>query len=101
VHLVRDRGRFIDRVESVNGYSYRHLKTKETMRAKRFIKILCLLPSVDFELDRIQVKAKAHIDFILNKPLQIGEHSSVEIVPFHHLLPLVFKELKLSKRQAG
>ena len=43
-YLAKDKGKFIDRVEAINNYSYRYITGKDTRRAKRFIKILCTLP---------------------------------------------------------
>lgn len=94
VYLGRDRGKFIDRVEAVNNYSYRHLKSNDTKRAKRFIKILCMLPKVNFHPVALQRAAKRHIDFLKKHPISMGQNIAIEILPFDRLLDMIFQQLK-------
>ncbi|MEM9918936.1 MAG: hypothetical protein AAF990_12620 [Bacteroidota bacterium] len=94
VYLVRNRAKFIDRIEAVQHYSYRYLRTKETERAKWFIKILCLLPKVDFHPIALQRKAKRYIDLMKRHPARMGEQLAVEIISFDVLLEMLIDQLK-------
>ena len=94
VHLARDRGRFIDRVEAVNNYSYRHLKGEDTKRAKRFIKILCLLPRANFHPIALRRVAARQIQYLEEHPIHMGENVAIEIIPFGDLLGMIMRELE-------
>ncbi len=98
VHLARDRGKFIDRVDAISKYSYRHLKTPETQRAKHFIKILASLPSANFNPTALERKAAPAIAYLHDNPLRLGENFAIEIIPFDRLLEMIIK--KLEKRVA-
>ncbi len=94
VYLARDRGKFIDRIEAVNNYTYRHLKSKDTRRAKRFIKILCLLPKANFHPAALERIAQRHIQYLKDHPISMGENVSLEILPFEVLLGMILRQLK-------
>ena len=95
VLLVRDRGKFIDRVEATKNYSYRHLRGKDTMRAKRLIKILCILPRANFHPIAIKRLAQRHFDFLKTHPIQIGENVTIiELLPFGDLLDMILAQLE-------
>ncbi|MEO1517674.1 MAG: hypothetical protein AAFV95_21800 [Bacteroidota bacterium] len=94
IHLVRDRGRFIDRVESARTYSYRHLKGQQYVRAKWFIKILCTLPRANFHPTALRRLAKYPIEKLESHPIHMGEHFAIEIVPFSTLLELLFQHIQ-------
>ncbi|MEO0777969.1 MAG: hypothetical protein AAFW73_22450 [Bacteroidota bacterium] len=93
VHLARDRGRFIDRVEAINNYSYRHLKGPDTKRAKRFIKILCLLPRANFHPLALQRLAARPIQYLEEHPIHLGENLAIEVIPFGDLLEMIMTDL--------
>ncbi|MEM1324090.1 MAG: hypothetical protein AAGG75_27775, partial [Bacteroidota bacterium] len=96
VYLVTNRGKFIDRIEAVQHYSYRHLKGSDTQRAKWFIKILCLLPhpKVNFHPVALQRKAKRYIDLLKNHPVRMGEGFAVEIIPFERLIEMIIEKAR-------
>ncbi len=94
VYLIRKRGKFIDRVDAIHTYSYRHLRRPESQRAKRFIKLLCALPKLDFQLEQLQREYRKDIAFIQQTPLRIGRNVAIiEVVPYQDLLELVFQQL--------
>lgn len=101
IYLTRDRGKFIDRVEAINSYSYRHLRSPDTRRAKQFIKILCMLPRVDFNYDALLRRCQKPIDYLHKTPVSIGQNITIiEILPFHLLLNMILKiVLKKEPRQ--
>ncbi len=94
VLLTRNRGKFIDRIEAIQHYSYRHLKDQDTRRAKWFIKILCLLPGVNFHPIALERRAKVYLDKLTQHPLRMGENFAIEIIPFEHLLQMILQKLK-------
>ena len=94
VYLARDRGSFIDAVESVQSYAYRHLRGKDTQRAKRFLKILCLLPRANFNTIALERLANRHIQFLKENPVYIRENFTIEVIPFDVLLQIILKQLK-------
>ena len=93
VYLARDRGKFIDRIEAVQHYSYRHLKGADTQRAKWFIKILCMMPKVDFHPVALRRKAKRYFDLLESHPVRMGEGFAVEIIPYTDLLDMIVERL--------
>ena len=95
VYLAKDRDKFIDRIEAVKDYSYRHLKSKDTQRAKWFIKILCMLPhpKVSFHPEALKRRAKRYIDLLESHPVRMGEGFAVEVIPFHKLLDMIVDKL--------
>ncbi|MEM9822703.1 MAG: hypothetical protein AAF985_16595, partial [Bacteroidota bacterium] len=94
IYLARDRGKFIDRIEAIQNYSYRHLKAKATKRAKRFIQILCTLPRVNFNPMALQRKANRPIRYLKDHPIFMGDHVMIEIIPFESLLDMLIQYLK-------
>jgi len=94
VYLVRNKGKFIDRVEAVKSYSYRHLKDKDTQRAKWFIRLLCTLPRANFHPIALKRLAKKQVDNLNNYPIRMGVNFAVEIIPFGQLLEMIMTELK-------
>ena len=94
VLLSRDRGKFIDRIEAAQHYSYRYLNGKDTQRAKWFIKILCLLPAADFHPVALERKAKRYMDLLEKHPIHLGDNFAIEIVPFGDLLGMIMRQLE-------
>ncbi len=95
IYFVRDRGKYADRVEAIKNYSYRHLKGKETARAKHMIKILCRLPDLNFHPEALKRHMKKHIEFIQNSAVQIGEDIAlIEFIPFEKLLAMILERLE-------
>ncbi|MEL6637105.1 MAG: hypothetical protein AAFW73_23850 [Bacteroidota bacterium] len=94
VLLARDRGKFIDRIEAVQHYSYRHLRGEDTRRAYWFIKILCLLPKVNFHPDALKRRAKTYLEKLEHHPVASGENFAIEIIPFDRLLRMILRQLQ-------
>ena len=94
VYLARNRGKFIDRVEAINNYSYRHLKGSDTRRAKRFIKILCTIPRANFNPIALRRIAQRQIQYLQEHPIWMGENFAIEIIPFDKLLDMVLNQLQ-------
>ena len=94
VYLVRDRNKFIDRVEVAKKYSYRYLKGKDTKRAKLFIKILYLLPRANFHPTALRRLAQRHIKALESHPLHMGNNVAIEIIPFDILVSMILGKAK-------
>ncbi|MEO1629063.1 MAG: hypothetical protein AAFV25_28215, partial [Bacteroidota bacterium] len=95
VQMLRDRGKFIDRMEAVQMYSYRYLQGPETRRAKWFLRILCMLPRADFQPNAIRQIAKPQIDLLKQQPISMGNNLSVELIPFMDLLEMLMGQLQV------
>lgn len=95
VYLARDWGKFIDRIEAIKNYSYRHLKGEDTKRAKSFLKVLCLIahPKVNFHPIALQRKATRHIEILKSHQVRMGENFAIEIIPFDHLLDMILERV--------
>jgi len=93
VYLVRDRGKFIDRIEAIQHYSYKHLKSKDTQRAKCFLKILCLLPKVNFHYLALERRAKRLINQLHSHPVRMGKDFAIEIIPYSQVLEMIMTQL--------
>ncbi|MEL6637996.1 MAG: hypothetical protein AAFR05_14680 [Bacteroidota bacterium] len=94
VYLARNRSKFIDRIEAVRNYSYRHLRDDHTRRAKWFIKILCLIPKSNFHPQSLQRYARPQLEKLAAHPLRLGENYEIEIIPFEKLLDLIYQQLE-------
>ncbi|MEL6863877.1 MAG: hypothetical protein AAFP19_05635, partial [Bacteroidota bacterium] len=92
--LVKDRGKLIDRIESVNQYSYKYLKDKDTRRAKWFLRILCMLPKANFHPQALLRLTQKQMDNLEKYPMYLTDSLSVELVPFGALLEVMMKELE-------
>ena len=95
VYLARDWNKFIDRIEAVKNYSYRHLKGEDRKRAKCFLKILCLIahPKVNFHPIALQRKAAKYIEVLKSHPVRMGENFAIEVIPFDRLLDLILERV--------
>ena len=94
IYLVKNKGKFIDRIESINQYSYYHLKNSDTQRARWFIRILCTLPRANFSAAGMERLASRQIDNLFKYPISVGDNLSIEIIPFEKLIELIWERLK-------
>ena len=92
MYFAKDRGRFIDRIEAVKGYSYRHLKGKDTQRAKWFIRILCMMPRANFHPIALARIANKQIKNLKESDSK-GQNFAIEIIPFGDLLDMILVHL--------
>jgi len=95
VYLVKDRGRFIDRTEAINQYSYTHLKGTDTRRAKWFIRILCMMPRANFHPVALARMAKRQIDNLKTHPVYMGDNLAIEVIPFGDLWEMILGQLRV------
>jgi len=89
VYLAKHRGKFIDRVGAIKQYNYQYLKGRDTQRARWFIQILCMAAEVDFDMARLQEKARKQFENLEQYPVHMGANLSIELIPFLKLLEMV------------
>ncbi len=94
IYFVRDKGKFIDRIEAINNYSYRFLKSDYTKRAKYFLKILCLMPRANFNPITIKRIAASSLNYLKMNPIGTGKNVFIEIIPFENLLQMILQHLE-------
>ncbi len=94
VYLVKDRDKFIDRVEAIKQYNYQYLKGTDTRRARWFFRILCMLPQVDFDLNRLRKKAAKLFENLKTYPVHMGANLSIELIPYGVLLEMILGQLQ-------
>lgn len=76
----------LDKMNSLKQYSFRHLKSKEFLRSKTFIKMLIKIPENNYELNKIRSKTKTLHQKLLSTPMDFSEQSmSIEIIPYEQL----------------
>ncbi len=94
VYLVRNKGTFIDRVGAIKQYNYQYLKGTDTQRARWFIRLLCMLAEVDFDVARLQEKGQKQLENLEQYPVHMGANLSIELIPYMALLRMVMGQLQ-------
>ena len=90
----RDYGGIIDRSEALRMYSGRYLKDKDAVRSKYFLRMLLLLPAVNFEKDRAAHRAKKYVEKLEKTPLPNTPQSlELEFIPYLTLWQFVLESL--------
>ena len=89
--------KFIDEVDAINQYCYRHLKGEHTKRSYYFIKMLLVIPFAQFEPKQVEVKVKLLKQKLESHPFNVeNQNNEVEIIPFERLWDMLMQQLKLS-----
>ena len=83
----KNRSQLVDRIEAMEQYVKRHVKTDEAaLRSHCFLKLLLELSKVNYSKKLIGSKAKALLKEIENTQLDIMEQGDrIEILPFEYL----------------
>ena len=83
----KDRSQLVDRLDAMEQYVKRHIKSEETAeRSYCFLKLLLELSKVHYSKKLIASKAKVLMAEISNLQLDIMEQGDrIEIMPFEHL----------------
>jgi hypothetical protein len=83
----KDRGQLIDRLDAMEQYVKRHIKTDETaQRSHSFLKLLLELSKVHYSKKLILPKAKTLMKEIESTPFDLMEQGDrIEILPFEYL----------------
>ncbi len=89
IYMVTNRSKFIERVNSINQYSYRYLKDENSKRAKWFIRLLCKVPQADFNFPKLLKKADQYIERLNEHPVGLGDNLTTEIIPYDHIIEIM------------
>ena len=96
-------GRIIDRVESLQAYARAHTRSRYTLRANIFIKMILKMESASFHRAATERKTAKLWEKLQATPLSRGQSVAVEIVPYSilwqemmHLLDNKFRAQKLN-----
>ncbi len=91
IYMVTDRSKFIERVHAVNQYSYRYLKGERAKRAKWFIRLLCKVPTADFNFPKLMKKSDEYVEKLNANPIGLGDNLALEIIPYDHIIQMMSK----------
>lgn len=90
----KEYNKIIDRMESLNTYSYRYLRQDDTFRSNCFIKMLLTLPEASFHKKGVLRKADKYVKRLAEMPLHKAKQTAeLEIVPYETLWEMVLQEL--------
>ncbi len=99
VHERRD-AMFIDQVEAIEQYCYRHLNEPETRRSFIFIKMLLQIPARRFDAEDLKQSTAKLLHEIAATPQDIYMQSyEIEIIPFEKLWEMVLVSLERKRAQ--
>ncbi len=93
-HLkLNERGKIIDKMETLATYSYRYLRKDDTFRGNCFIRMLSCIPKAHFNAIALERHAKKYTD-------QLGTYQGgeIEIIPYEKLWQLVLEYLGTGRR---
>ncbi len=89
----------IDKLDSLNMYSHRYLRSDNTFRSNCFIKMLAKLPDADYHPIRWQRYVKKFRDRLDEHPFELSYHNlDLEVIPFETLYDLVVEMLERLKK---
>lgn len=97
--VERKTDQMLERIQALDKYRERHLRESATDRSEVFIKILTLLPKVNFESAKFRTKAAPLLDRLACLPRQLTNPAhELEIVPFEILAQLVTQWLAPARK---
>lgn len=89
----------LERIQALDKYRERYLRESATDRSEVFIKILTLLPKVNFESAKFRAKAAPLLERLASLPRQLTNPAhELEIVPFETLAQLVTQWLASARK---
>ncbi|GLR19756.1 hypothetical protein [Portibacter lacus] len=95
--LVQNKkhGEIIDKLDALNMYSHRYLRSDNTFRSNCFIKMLAKLPDADYHPIRWERYVKKYRQRLEEHPFELSYHNiDLEVIPFETLYELVLEMLK-------
>ena len=93
-------GKLIDRAESLDKYSYRHLKNDQTLRSNCFIRMLLSLVKAEFNPIRAERYAAKYIKRLESTEMNLNEYSAeIEIIPYEQLWKIILAITKPMQRK--
>jgi hypothetical protein len=86
--------KFIDEVDAINQYCYRHLRGEQTKRSYYFIKMLLVIPFAQFDAKQVEIKTKLLRQKMEVYPFNVeNQANEFEIVPLETLWNLILARL--------
>ncbi|GLR19755.1 hypothetical protein [Portibacter lacus] len=95
--LVQNKkyGEIIDKLDALNMYSHRYLRSDNTFRSNCFIKMLAKLPDADYHPIRWERYVKKYRQRLEEHPFELSYHNiDLEVIPFETLYDLVIEMLE-------
>lgn len=88
------KSRFIDKVESIEQYVYKYLRSGHTLRSHYFIKILLQIPLSGFDKATFLTKTSGYLEKMSAVPMELANQTNeIEIIPFEDLYQMIIKQL--------
>ncbi len=89
----------LDKLDALNMYSHRYLKSDNTFRSNCFIKMLAKLPDADYHPIRWERYVKKYRQRLEEHPFELSYHNlDLEVIPFETLYDLVVEMLEKQKK---
>ncbi len=89
----------IDRLEAMEKYCYRHLKTGMTFRSNCFVRMLLLIPATSFIRIAAERKANKYLEKLTAFPIEFGiQHYEIEVIPYEILWQMALDSLNVTSR---
>ncbi len=86
--------KFIDEVDAINQYCYRHLRGDQTKRSYYFIKMLLAIPFAQFDAKQAEMKTKLLRQKMEAFPFNVeNQANEFEIVPLEMLWEIIMERL--------
>lgn len=94
--IVRKQyNRAIDRIEALDKYNSRYLRSDETFRSNCFIKMLLEIPKNSFNRLRVERAAQKYFERLLDSEIDlIDQPFEIEIIPYERLWAMIMNHLR-------
>lgn len=89
----RQYNKIIDRIESLQLYSYRHLRKDETFRSQCFIKMIAEMVRADFRKQGTMFRTQKWLNKLNTMSLTEFPNADIEIIPYPHLWEMILEQL--------
>lgn len=96
LHLLSEgkKALFIDKVESLEQYTYKYLRNDHTLRSHYFIKILLQIPLSGFDRTTFLSKTRVYLEKMSAVPSEASNQTNeIEIIPFEELYQTLESQL--------
>lgn len=97
LHLLSEgkKSQFIDKVESLEQYTYKYLRNDHTLRSHYFIKILLQIPLSGFDKSTFLAKTRTYLEKMSAVPSEAANQTNeIEIIPFEELYQMLESQLR-------
>lgn len=97
IFMIQERreAMFLDQMEAIEQYCYRHLNESETRRSFKFIKLLLQIPQRQFNPEEIKMNTGKFISDLNATPHDISVQTyEIEIIPFEKLWEMILQSME-------